>query len=272
MNSYQIGAVMGKSLFPVFGPAGTTALRLTVASVLLALAWRPWRLAIDGRRLVGIGAYGACLGALNLLFAFAFRTLPLGVCIAIVFTGPLVVAGLGARSLRHAMWIALAAAGVLLLLPTSPWSAPLDPTGLAFAFGAASFWGLYIVLGRGAGVGLHSGRVTALGVLAGAVVTAPFGLASGPAPVLEPAVIAMVAAVAVFSSAVPNWLEMVALPRMSTRLYGVLMSLEPAFGVGYGFLLLREIPTLLQGVGIATIVLASIGMTFAERGRPLPTP
>src|SRR5687768_3336712 len=117
MVSIQVGASLVKQLFPLVGAAGATTLRLIFAAAILMIVWRPWRFALSRANAPWIAAYGAALGAMNLTFYLAIETIPLGVAVALEFTGPLAVAMAGSRRPRDFLWVALAAAGVLLLLP-----------------------------------------------------------------------------------------------------------------------------------------------------------
>lgn len=151
MFSIQVGASMAKSLFPVVGALGATSLRLGFGTLLLWLVLRPWRMpwrTLPWKMLLG---YGVSLGVMNTLFYLALQTVPLGIAIALEFTGPLGLALLGARRPRDVAWVALAVAGLLLLVPWSSQQEALDPLGVAYALGAGLCWALYIVFGQKAG-------------------------------------------------------------------------------------------------------------------------
>ncbi len=112
------------------------------------------------------------------------------------------------------------------ILPASP-AAAVDPIGLAYALGAGFCWAIYIVFGKRAGAQV-GGQSTAIGVLIGTLVILPFGIAEAGSRLLSPSLLPAAIGVALLSSALPYSLEMFALPRMPTRTFGVLMSLEPA--------------------------------------------
>lgn len=263
--SLCVGTSFAKQLFEVVGAPGATAVRVCFAALILLAIWRPWRIPLDRRQARLILLYGVILGAMNLMFYMALRTVPLGLAIAIEFTGPLAVAVAGSRRWSDFLWVALAAGGLLLLLPIAPGSA-LDPVGVGFALGAAVCWGLYIVVGQKVGRG-HYGQATSLGMATAALLTLPFGLASGGAALLTPEVLGVGLVVAVMSSALPYSLEMYALPRLPRHTFGVLMSLEPAVGTTAGFLILHETLTPLQLLAIAAIVAASVGAALAAQAR-----
>lgn len=269
MISITAGATVAKRLFGVVGPAGTTALRLTIAAMLLSIVFRVWRVRIDARLLRAALPYGLSLGAMNLLFYMAIDRIPLGIALAIEFIGPLAVATFSSRRLRDLGWVALAVVGLALLLPIRAGQA-LDPVGIAFALAAGVFWGAYIIMGRRAGAALGV-EAPALGMIVGALVALPFGIASGGAALLSPHVLALALVVALLSSAIPYTLEMFALRRLPTRTFGVLTSGEPAVGAIMGAIFLHEALPLAKWIGIAAIMGASIGATAASRGKQVET-
>lgn len=269
MASYQLGASVAKQLFPLIGAQGATAMRLTLSAIILGALVRPWRGGIDRRALPPLLLYGLALGALNTFFYVAVQTIPLGIAVAINFLGPLSVAIVYSRRGVDLVWAALAGCGILLLLPVGPRAAALDGKGLAFCGMAALTWAIYIVAGSRAGARLGSGRAAAIGVAIGAVLILPFGVAQAGSALVSWAVLPLALLVAVLSSALPNSLEMVALTRLPTRVFGVLMSLEPALGALFGWLVLGEHLTGRQELAIALVVLASAGSTLTA-SRALP--
>ncbi len=261
MASMQLGAAYAKGLFPRLGPAGTTTLRLTFSALILAAVRRPWRGFRLDRNVLPLLAYGIALGAMNSLFYMALRTVPLGIAIALEFIGPLAVATLASRRWRDGVWILLAVAGLAMLLPLRRDTTGIDPTGALLALGSGACWALYIVFGRRVGQAFGA-MGTGLGMIIAAIVFAPIGfLQAGPA-VFAPAVLPAGVLLALLSSAVPYSLEMVALTRVPVRVFGTLMSLEPAVGAVAGFAVLHEAPTALQWAGIAAVMLASVGTTL----------
>lgn len=256
MASIQVGAALAQHLFPVVGAQGTTALRVGLAALILLAIRRPSLTGVSRRDLAALGLYGASLGAMNLCFYLALRTIPLGVAVAVEFVGPLAVAAASHRSRLDILWLALAAGGLLLLAPIG--GQALDPGGLLLALAAGVFWGLYILFGQAA-ARIGGGAATAFGMVVAAVIVIPFGVASAGMRLLDPAVLPVALAVAVLSSALPYSLEMFALPRLPRATFGTLMSLEPAIGALSGFLLLGQQLSLRQGAAIAAIIAASAG-------------
>jgi inner membrane transporter RhtA len=271
MCCFQVGASIAKTLFPLVGAAGTTALRTGLASLLLIVVWRPWRARLSGAQARDIVVYGTSLGVMNLSFYNAIKLIPLGIGVALEFTGPLAVAVMGSRRPLDFLWIALAALGLLALLPIGAGSASVAPAGILLALLAGLCWALYIVYGRRAGAA-HGGQTTALGMVVAATFTVPIGIAAAGPQLFSPYVLSFGLVLAVVSSALPYSLEMIAMPRIPARTVGVLMSLEPAVAAVFALLLLDERLSLLQWAAIASIMVASAGSaaTHVEPARSLP--
>jgi inner membrane transporter RhtA len=262
--SVQFGAAFAKTLFDNVGPAGTVFVRVGFAAVILMIAWRP---ALRGRtgpdwRL--ILAFGFALVAMNLSYYEALDRIPLGIAVTFEFVGPLGVAIAGSRHALDLLWVALAAAGILLLSGFG--GADLDRAGIAFALIAGGFWAAYILLSARVGRSFPGGQGLALAMAAGAVMLAPVGVGQGGADLLSPEVLGIGLAVAVLSSAIPYTLELEALRRMPAGVFGVLMSLEPAAAAIAGLLVLDQVLKANEWAGMALVIAASAGATrFATR-------
>ncbi|GGU57573.1 hypothetical protein GCM10009504_13260 [Pseudomonas laurentiana] len=269
MASIQSGASLAKSLFPVIGAQGTTTLRLIFASVIMLLLLRPWRAKLNASTLKTVLIYGMALGGMNLLFYMSLRTVPLGVAVALEFTGPLAVALYASRRAVDFLWIGLAVLGLALLIPVGQSGTSVDLVGASYALGAGVCWALYILYGQKAGA--ENGiQTAALGVVIAAFVVAPFGIAHAGSDLLSPALIPVALGVAILSTALPYSLEMVALTRMPAKTFGTLMSIEPAFGALSGLLFLNEVLSLTQWLAIAAIITASAGATLSLRRETQP--
>ncbi len=269
MASIQSGASLAKTLFPMIGAQGTTTLRLIFASVIMLLVLRPWRVRMTASTLRNVVIYGMALGGMNFLFYMSLQTTPLGIAVALEFTGPLAVALFGSRRALDFLWIALAVAGLLLLLPVGHGGQPVDLVGAAYALGAGVCWALYILFGQRAGAE-HGIQSAALGVVVAAVFVAPIGIVHAGSALLTPAVIPLALAVAVLSTALPYSLEMVALTRMPARTFGTLMSIEPAIGALSGLVFLGEVLSTTQWLAIAAIIAASVGATLSMGRKATP--
>ena len=260
MVATQLGASLAKGLFPAVGASGTTALRLTLAALVLLALFRPWRHKLDARQWRAVLLYGVAMGAMNLLFYAAIARIPLGIAVALEFTGPLAVALAGSRKPLDFVWIGLALLGFLALLPFGKMSGDLDPLGIALALATGICWAGYIVFGQRAGTG-GGPHITALGVALAALIALPFGIASAGIALIDPAILPVALGVAMLSSAIPYTLDMIALPHIPARLFSILASAHPGLASLAGFVILSEHLSPWQIGGIACIVLASIGGT-----------
>jgi inner membrane transporter RhtA len=263
--SIQVGASFAKQLFPLIGPTGTTSLRLFFAALILLAVWRPWRQRYTREQIGMLLIYGVSLGSMNLLFYLALERIPLGIAVALEFAGPLSLALLNSKNLRDLIWVFCAVSGIVLVLPIQSTSltANLDPLGILLALAAGACWATYIRFGQRAGSQLHGGYTSAIGMSVAALVVAPLGLVTSGASLWRPDVVPAALGVALLSSALPYSLEMVALKRLSTHTFSILMSLEPAAAALSGFLFLNESLSPKQLLAIALIMIASAGCSFS---------
>ncbi|MGF0303971.1 threonine/homoserine exporter RhtA [Rhodococcus sp. IEGM1300] len=269
MASIQSGASLAKSMFPVVGAQGTTTLRLVFASVIMLLLLRPWRAKLTAKSLRTVIVYGMALGGMNFLFYMSLNTVPLGIAVALEFTGPLAVAIYASRRAIDFLWIALAIVGLLLLIPTGATAAGIDLVGAGYALAAGVCWALYILFGQKAGAD-NGVQTAALGVMIAALFVAPIGIFHAGAALLTPSLIPVAIGVAVLSTALPYTLEMIALTRLPARTFGTLMSIEPAIGALSGLLFLNEYLSLSQWMAILCIILASVGATLTMGNNAKP--
>ncbi|MEQ4923808.1 threonine/homoserine exporter RhtA [Proteus hauseri] len=267
MLSIQSGASLAKSLFPVIGAPAVTALRLLLGTLILFFIFKPWRIKFTRESLMPLFLYGLSLGAMNYLFYLALETIPLGIAVALEFTGPLAVAMFSSRRAIDFVWIILVIAGLGLLLPIGDNIHGLDPLGILYALGAGVGWALYIVFGQRAGKGYGTATVS-IGSLIAAFIFFPIGLMqSDPELMFSWSILPIALAIAILSTAFPYTLEMIALTRLPAKTFGTLMSLEPCMGAFIGIIFLHEHLTLIQWVALAFIVLASIGSTTTMKSK-----
>lgn len=266
MVSIQVGASLAKSLFPLVGATGITALRLGMGTIILCLLFKPWRHHYPRAQWLSLFMYGVMLGAMNYFFYLAIRTIPLGVAVALEFTGPLGLALFGARRIIDFVWVLLAVSGLIFLLPVSQNLAQADLKGALFAITAGICWAIYIVAGQRAGRG-HGPATAAAGSVIGALIFVPLGLTFAESGIwhlsLVPILLAL--AVAILSSVLPYSLEIVAMAHIPTRTFGTLMSLEPAMAALSGILFLGETLTLVQWMALLAIIIASAGAALTLR-------
>lgn len=257
--SVQVGSAVAKQLFSEVGSFGTVALRLSFAAVVLILLWRPSLRVSRRTRFVVLG-YGVVLGLMNVCFYLALARLPLGIAVTTEFLGPLAVALLGSRRWLDAFWAVLAAGGVFLLMEGR---GDVDLVGFLFALTAGACWGLYIPVGAALGRHTTQGNGLALGMAIAAVVAVPFGVADSGSALIQPWVLVAGLGVALLSSVIPYSLDLEALRKIPPRVFGILMSLEPAMAAVIGLIVLHESLHWSQWLAVLCVVAASAG---ANRG------
>lgn len=264
MLSLQGGASLAKSLFPDVGATGITALRLGFGTLILCVIFKPWRLRFSREQRLPLLMYGLALGTMNFTFYLAIRTVPLGVAVGLEFTGPLALALFGSRRPLDFVWVLLAVIGLWFLLPFGTGMTAIDPLGAALAVGAGACWAIYILAGQRAGAE-HGPATVAIGSLIASVIFVPLGLTFAESGIWTWAVMPVALLVALLSSAIPYSLEMIALTRLPARIFGTLMSLEPAMAAFSGMLFLGETLTGLQWLALLAIIIASAGSTLTMR-------
>lgn len=265
----QLGSATAKQLFAEVGSFGTVALRLFFAATVLLVWWRP-SLRLGRRTWTVVLGYGVVLGLMNMCFYLSLARIPLGIAVTIEFLGPLAVALAGSRRWLDALWAVLAAAGVVLLMEGG---GELDPVGVLFALAAGACWGLYILLGAALGRHTTEGNGLALGMAVAALVAVPVGVADAGRALLQPGVLVAGLGVALLSSVIPYSLDLEALRRIPPRVFGILMSLEPAMAAVIGLAVLGESLLWSQWVAVLCVVVASAGATRgAGTDAPPPLP
>lgn len=263
-TSLQVGAALAAQLFPRVGPAGATLLRLGIAAlVLLALA-RPRLRSWTRAQWVAVLAFGASLVGMNGAFYAAIDRIPLGTAVTVEFLGPLVLAALFSRRARDLSWVLLAAAGVAVLgLTDGGAGGGLDPVGVVLALVAGVFWALYILASARVGAAVPGSGGLAVAMAFAALVLLPVGAAGAAHLTAEPHLLPAVVGMALLASVVPYSLELAALRRLPPRVFGVLLSLEPAVATLAGWLLLGQGIGVVGLAAIGGVVLASVGSTLS---------
>lgn len=265
MTSFQVGAVLAKGLFPVFGPTGMTGLRVVIAAIVLMAILRPRVAVFDPRTWKLLLVYGVSIAAMNFAFYIALARLPLGVAVALEFTGPLSLALIGSRRAIDLLWTALVLLGLFLLLRPDGTLPHLDRIGVIVAIAGGCCWIVYILAGTRVGRVVAPASATALGMSIGGTVLLPCLI-----PVVRPALhhplqAVLAVCVAILSSAVPYVLDMMAMKRLKPRDLGILLSMEPMVGALAGLVLMGESLAPLRWVGVGCIVAASAGNVLAAR-------
>jgi len=267
--SVQFGAAIAKQLFGTVPPTAMVWLRLATSALILLAVVRP-RLRGRSREdwLVAL-AFGVSLMVMNWSIYQSFARIPLGIAVTIEFLGPLVVAVVGSRRPRDLLWVLLAGVGVALLGFSR---AELTLSGMLFALLAAAAWAAYILLSAQTGQRWTGVSGLAVASLVGAVALAGPAVLEAGGTLLSPWVLLLGVAIGLLSSVIPYSLELIALRRIPPRVFGILMSLEPAAAALAGMILLSEFLRGTQWLALVCVVLASVGATRSTRPEAEPTP
>jgi inner membrane transporter RhtA len=262
---HYLGPAFAVLLFVHVDPLGVTWLRIAGAAAVFAVWRRPWRVFVSIRgsarassaqwcRLVGLGAV---LAVMNASFYLAVDRLPLATVGAVEFVGVIGLAALGLRSVRNAAALGLVVVGVVVLTDVR---LAVEPLGFAYAFANCALFVGYVVLGhRVAQSRTDSGGssgIDQLGVamLVAAVVATPIGLASAAPALTDPALLLAGLGVAVCSSVIPYVTDQLAMARLPRATFALMLALLPVFAVVVGAVVLRQLPTAAELVGIAVVV------------------
>jgi inner membrane transporter RhtA len=181
--------------------------------------------------------------------------------VTIEFLGPLTVAVLRRSGRWGWAWPPLAFAGVLLV--TQPWSNPGDLVGIGLALAAGVCWALYIVLTQFIGDRFHGVAGLAISMPVAAVVALPLGLSQATGHLNVQVVVHCLGLALLL--VIPYALELFALRRLNAGTFGTLMSVEPAAALLVGAVMLRQIPGLLQLLGVLLVTAAAVGASSAQR-------
>jgi inner membrane transporter RhtA len=267
--SVQFGAAIAKDLFTLVPPTAMVWLRLMTSAIVLLIMARPRLTGHSGRDWLIVLGFGVSLMIMNWSIYQSFARIPLGIAVTIEFLGPLAVAVVGSRRLIDLMWVVLAGGGVALLGLSR---ASLNFAGVGFALLAAVAWAGYILLSAQTGRRWPGLTGLAIASVVGAIVLAPPAIFEAGSRMLNPTVLTLGVGVGLLSSVIPYSFELIALRRIPPRVFGILMSLEPAAAAIAGMLVLGEFLTLIQWLAMACVVIASIGATRASTTLDHPAP
>ncbi|HUA07277.1 MAG TPA: EamA family transporter [Solirubrobacteraceae bacterium] len=267
--SVQFGAAIAATLFSKIGPGGAVWLRLLFGTAILLALWRPHLRLREYTRyqLLLACVFGLVLGFMNLSFYSAIHRIPLGIAVTLEFIGPLTVAVAGSRRPIDLVWVAIAAGGIIAL--TQGDTHNLNALGVGLALLAGGLWGTYILVNARVGQAFSGGTGLALAMCIASVAILPFGIAQGGSQLLEPRSLALGAAVGLLSSAIPYSFEIEALRRIKPSVFGVLMSIEPAMAALAGFIVLGQGLSARTLLGMALVVVASVGAARRTREAPV---
>lgn len=261
MLCVQLSNALSVPVIDHVGPAGTAWLRMCFGAMLLWLIVRPAIRSLRRNDVPALLTLGVVTGFMTVFFLAAVDRIPLGTAVAIEFLGPLTVAGIMSKQRKALIWPLLALLGVVLL--TEPWHGVIDLGGIGFALAAGACWGMYNLLTQHVGDRFSGITGLSLTIPIAALATLPVGLPQVIGGEFAWWVLPAAACIALFTPVIAFGLEMLALRRMTHTAFGTLLSIEPAFGVLIGLLVLAQTPTLVQLAGIALVVLAGAA---AQRG------
>ena len=260
--SVQLGATVARRLFPYLGPTATVFVRVGFGALILLAIARPGLRRLSAAQWRQVVPFGLIIAGMNLCFYQSIARIPLGIAVTIEFLGPLGVATVGSRKALDFVWAAMAAAGVAMLSLTG---GSVTPLGVLFGLGAAVGWASYIVLSQRVGRLVAGPDGLALALTVGGLALAPFGIAAAGTRLLDVRNLGLGLVVAILSSAIPFSLEFAALRRLSSQVFGILMSLEPAVGATAGFLFLSQRLSLRDLLAIGLVSVASAAATLTSR-------
>ncbi|WP_448950482.1 EamA family transporter [Labrys neptuniae] len=262
----SVGSALSKPVMDNYGALATTAGRLAWAGLILTIIVRPKIHTYGKAQWVAALASGVVIGFVTMCAYQAIARIPLGMMMAIDFLGPLTVATLGFRRGWRLGLPVLALAGVLLLVfKKDGWSA--DPIGCAYAFAAAIGWAFHILLLRRIGSVFRGLEGLAVSFVVAALVALPFGLIQVDFVPPHGLVLAT-AGLALLTPLIPYSLDVLVLRRLSPALYGILTSTQPAIATAFGYLILNQVMSPVQLIGIALVILASMIGVASEPRRP----
>jgi inner membrane transporter RhtA len=254
---HYLGPAFAVLLFARVDPLGVAWLRIASAGAIFAVWRRPWRAlrGTSGATWRLLLALGVVLAVMNSCFYIAIDRLPLGTVAAIEFLPVIVLAALGARTLRNATALGLAVPGVYLLTDVR---LEREPVGVAFAFANAVLFALYIVLAHRVSRSQEFGRIDGLAasMLIATVAITPVGAWSAAPALVDPVAIGAGIGVGITSSVIPYVFDQLAMARLSRATYSLMVSLLPATATVIGIVVLTQIPTRIELLGVALVVAA----------------
>jgi inner membrane transporter RhtA len=249
---HYLGPAFAVLLFARVDVLGVAWLRIASAALIFAVWRRPWRNVRGAWRLLLV--WGAVLAVMNSTFYMAIDRLPLGTVAAIEFFPVIILAALGTRTLRNLAALALAVPGVYLLTDVALEG---DALGVAFAFANAALFATYIVVSHRAAQRGDVPGIDLLGsaMLIAAVVATPIGAWAAVPAFTDPVAIAAGIGVGVSSSVIPYVTDQLAMARMTRSTYALMVALLPAVATVIGVVVLAQLPSALEAVGVALVIL-----------------
>lgn len=268
MMAYQMSASFAKQLIATLDPLTVTVLRLSFASILIALMFRSWKIISQFKQLKwkDLLLYSAALGSMNILFYMSLGKLPQGIAVGLEFIGPLGLALISIQRSRDYIWVGFAILGIALMIPWHDAThQSFSYVGAACALAAGLCWALYIYFGQRVvqqKIGMHA---LTIAISLSALVLLPFGVWHNAPALFDTQYWGKALVIAILATAIPYALDLMALKQLSKLSYGTLSSLSPALAALAGLVILHEQISLLQWVALLCIIVASIGVTFRRK-------
>jgi inner membrane transporter RhtA len=252
---HYLGPAFAVLLFAEVDVLGVAWLRIASAAAVFAFWKRPWRLfaELKAREQRIVVVLGFVLAIMNVCFYVAIDRLPLATVGTIEFLGPIALAALGVRTMRNLAALLLACSGVFLLTSVRISG---EPIGYVFAFANCALFVLYILMGhRIAATGGRSGvERLAMAMLVASVVVTPIGLKSALGALLDPKLLLAGTAVGICSSVIPYVCDQFAMARLSKATFALMLSLLPATACLVGIVVLRQVPSPSELVGVGAVI------------------
>jgi inner membrane transporter RhtA len=267
----QSGAAIAIGLFSSVGPLGVVALRLGGGAAFLVSTSQP-PLRLTRRDLLPLAGLGGVIACMNVSFYLALERVPLGVAVALEMVGPIAVAIAGSRRPRDLCIVGLAVPGVLVLAFAHGVDGPVTTSGVLLGLGAGACWGGYIMLSAHAARRLPGAQGLAVAMV---VATGPallVAVASAGTDLLDLRVIVLGAAVGLLSTGLPGTLDAIALRRLRSATYALVLSVAPAVAALTGLAIQGQRLSIAQWAGIALVMVASAAAVAGAEPPDVPAP
>lgn len=264
---HYLGPAFAVLLFVHVTVLGVAWLRIASAALIFAIWRRPWRFVAtqSGAQRWNLLAFGVTLGLMNACFYEAIARLPLSTVGAIEFIGPILLAAIGVRTQRNVAALILAGVGGWTLIDVRLSGEPL---GYLFAFANCALFMVYVVLGHRLAQNGGTTGIDRLGLamLIAMLTVSPIGFAGVLPAFREPNLLLAGIGVGICSSVIPYICDQLAMARLPRPTFALLLSLLPASATVIGIIVLRQIPTTQEVIGI---LLVAAGVALHQAGDPL---
>jgi inner membrane transporter RhtA len=268
---HYLGPAFAVLLFARIDVLGVAWLRIATAALVFAVWRRPWRLwrRLDRQARAVLVAWAAVLAVMNSVFYLALQRLPLGTVAAIEFLPVIVLAAVAARTRRNVAALVAAVVGVYLLTDVR---LVAEPLGIAFAVANAGLFALYIVLGHRVASSQQVPGIDGLAIsmMVAALIALPIGFWPAVPAFMDPLALAAAAGVGIASSVIPYVSDQLAMARLPRATYALMVSLLPATATVIGVVVLTQIPSAKEIVGVLLVV-AGVAI-HQDRDRQAPAP